>query len=159
MFTSWLKRKARLGTLLQSSGDEDEDGLALDRILHGQSVIAKTGLRGTLATFCVLSNCILIRNSQDHRGGQAPVHRQRSRRRWHVRMWPILGCTSCKPELYRLSIVFPRLTSSVAISTDGCMSASRSKNVLPSRHATCISFFPFRTPTKTHVSPLLPYYL
>jgi hypothetical protein len=43
MFTSWLKRKARLGALLQSSGDEDEDGLALDRILHGQSVIAKTG--------------------------------------------------------------------------------------------------------------------
>ncbi|KAF8269164.1 kinase-like domain-containing protein [Lactarius quietus] len=42
MFTSWLKRKARLGILLQSSGDEDEDGLALDRILHGQSVIAKT---------------------------------------------------------------------------------------------------------------------
>jgi len=44
MFTSWLKRKARLGTLLQSDGDEDQDGLALDRILHGQSVIAKTGL-------------------------------------------------------------------------------------------------------------------
>ncbi len=43
MFTSWLKRKARLGALLQSSGNEDEDGLALDRILHGQSVIAKTG--------------------------------------------------------------------------------------------------------------------
>jgi len=43
MFTSWLKRKARLGTLVQSSGDEDEDGLALDRILHGQSVVAKTG--------------------------------------------------------------------------------------------------------------------
>ena len=44
--TSWLKRKARLGTLLQSNGDEDEDGLALDRILHGQSVIAKTGMSG-----------------------------------------------------------------------------------------------------------------
>jgi len=43
MFTSWLKRKARLDTLLQSNGDEGEDGLALDRILHGQSVIAKTG--------------------------------------------------------------------------------------------------------------------
>ncbi|KAH9169186.1 kinase-like protein, partial [Lactarius sanguifluus] len=42
MFTSWLKRKARLSVLLQSNGDEDEDGLALDRILHGQSVIAKT---------------------------------------------------------------------------------------------------------------------
>jgi hypothetical protein len=49
MFTSWLKRKARLGTLFQSNGDEDQDGLALDRILHGQSVIAKTGLS---AIFC-----------------------------------------------------------------------------------------------------------
>jgi hypothetical protein len=38
-------RKARLGALLQSSGDEEEDGLALDRILHGQSVIAKTGVQ------------------------------------------------------------------------------------------------------------------
>ncbi|KAH9014496.1 kinase-like protein [Lactarius pseudohatsudake] len=38
----FFKRKARLGVLLQSNGDEDEDGLALDRILHGQSVIAKT---------------------------------------------------------------------------------------------------------------------
>jgi hypothetical protein len=44
MFTSWIKRKARLGTLLQSNGDEVEDGLALDRILHGQSVIARTGV-------------------------------------------------------------------------------------------------------------------
>jgi hypothetical protein len=48
MFTSWLKRKARLGILLQSNGDEDQDGLALDRILHGQSVIAKTGLSAIL---------------------------------------------------------------------------------------------------------------
>ncbi|EGN94476.1 hypothetical protein SERLA73DRAFT_188399 [Serpula lacrymans var. lacrymans S7.3] len=42
MSLSWLKRKARLGSLLSSSGDEDEEGLALDRILHGQSVIGKT---------------------------------------------------------------------------------------------------------------------
>ncbi|OCH86956.1 kinase-like protein [Obba rivulosa] len=42
MSKSWRKRKARLGTLLESKGDEDEDGLALDRILHGQSVIGKT---------------------------------------------------------------------------------------------------------------------
>jgi len=57
MFTSWLKRKARLGTLLQSNGDEDQDGLALDRILHGQSVIAKTGLS---AIFWFSSACYLI---------------------------------------------------------------------------------------------------
>jgi hypothetical protein len=52
MFTSWLKRKARLDTLLQSNGDEDQDGLALDRILHGQSVIAKTGLSAIFLVSC-----------------------------------------------------------------------------------------------------------
>jgi hypothetical protein len=57
MFTSWLKRTARLGTLLQSNGDEDQDALALDRILHGQSVIAKTGLS---AIFSFSSACRLI---------------------------------------------------------------------------------------------------
>jgi len=50
MSQSWHKRKARLGALLQitgaSSQTEDEDqllGVALDRILHGQRVIGKTG--------------------------------------------------------------------------------------------------------------------
>ncbi|SRR6266403_1966932 len=56
MFTSWLKRKARLGTLLQTNGDEDEDGLALDRILHGQSVIAKTGIWAIFWFSCVPSD-------------------------------------------------------------------------------------------------------
>jgi len=42
MSLSWFKRKARLATLLKSQGDEDADGLALDRLLHGQSVIGKT---------------------------------------------------------------------------------------------------------------------
>ncbi|TFY77005.1 hypothetical protein EWM64_g7008 [Hericium alpestre] len=40
--TSWKQRKARMGTLLQSRGDEDADGLTLDRVLHSQSVIGKT---------------------------------------------------------------------------------------------------------------------
>lgn len=42
MSLSWVKRKARLDTLLKGQGDEDADGLALDRLLHGQSVIGKT---------------------------------------------------------------------------------------------------------------------
>ncbi|KDQ53316.1 hypothetical protein JAAARDRAFT_210011 [Jaapia argillacea MUCL 33604] len=42
MSASWHKRKARLSALLQSDGDEEVDGLALDRLLHGQSVIGKT---------------------------------------------------------------------------------------------------------------------
>ncbi|KAF8917891.1 kinase-like domain-containing protein [Mucidula mucida] len=40
---SWNTRKSRLQELLKSRGDEDEDGLALDRLLHGHSVIGKTG--------------------------------------------------------------------------------------------------------------------
>lgn len=42
-FLSWRTRKSRLATLLNSQGDEDVDALALDRLLHGQSVIGKTG--------------------------------------------------------------------------------------------------------------------
>lgn len=40
----WRKRKIRLNGLLCEDGDEDAKSLALDRILHGQSVIGKTGV-------------------------------------------------------------------------------------------------------------------
>ncbi|PBK89685.1 kinase-like protein [Armillaria gallica] len=39
---SWIKRKWRLRELLESHGDEEEDGLVLDRLVHDQSVIGKT---------------------------------------------------------------------------------------------------------------------
>ncbi|KAF5353659.1 hypothetical protein D9758_008628 [Tetrapyrgos nigripes] len=42
MSLSWAQRKQRLQELLRSQGDEDEDGLTLDRLLHGQNVIGKT---------------------------------------------------------------------------------------------------------------------
>lgn len=42
MSGSWRKRKTRLNSLLNDDGDEDAKSLALDRILHGQSVIGKT---------------------------------------------------------------------------------------------------------------------
>ncbi|KAF7969326.1 hypothetical protein HWV62_27709 [Athelia sp. TMB] len=42
MSLSWHTRKSRLGNLLDSQGNEDDDALALDRLLHGQSVIGKT---------------------------------------------------------------------------------------------------------------------
>ncbi|GBE86225.1 kinase-like protein [Sparassis crispa] len=42
MSTTWHRRKTRLGILLDADGDEDAESLALDRILHGQSVIGKT---------------------------------------------------------------------------------------------------------------------
>ncbi|TFK46755.1 kinase-like protein [Heliocybe sulcata] len=38
----WANRKTRLCSLLQSGGDDDEEGVALDRLLHGASVIGKT---------------------------------------------------------------------------------------------------------------------
>ncbi|KAI0825457.1 kinase-like domain-containing protein [Irpex lacteus] len=38
----WRTRKTRLNELLGGEGDEDSRGVALDRILHGQSVIGKT---------------------------------------------------------------------------------------------------------------------
>lgn len=44
MSLPWNTRKIRLQELLKSRGDEDEDGLALDRLLHGHSVIGKTGM-------------------------------------------------------------------------------------------------------------------
>ncbi|KAL1755011.1 kinase-like domain-containing protein [Schizophyllum commune] len=42
MSHSWRSRKARLSELLRSEGDEEADGLALDRLLHGQNVIGRT---------------------------------------------------------------------------------------------------------------------
>lgn len=42
MSLSWHQRKTRLAALLKSQGDEDADGMALDRLMHGQNVIGKT---------------------------------------------------------------------------------------------------------------------
>ncbi|KAG5352641.1 hypothetical protein C0989_001366 [Termitomyces sp. Mn162] len=43
MSLSWSQRKLRLASLLKcGQGDEDAEGLVLDRMLHGQSVIGKT---------------------------------------------------------------------------------------------------------------------
>ena len=41
---AWRTRKTRLNELLGTEDDEDSRGIALDRILHGQSVIGKTGM-------------------------------------------------------------------------------------------------------------------
>jgi len=45
MSLPWHQRKARLASLLKSHGDEEADGIALDRLMHGQSVIGKTSTR------------------------------------------------------------------------------------------------------------------
>jgi len=45
MSSRWLKRRTRLRELLTiSTQDEDEEALAIDRVLHGQNVIGKTGI-------------------------------------------------------------------------------------------------------------------
>ncbi|KAH9951165.1 kinase-like protein [Amylocystis lapponica] len=93
MSASWFKRKARLDALLDVNGDEDDaEALALDRILHGQSVIGKTSktaeidaLRftdkdldvvGTLeygqfgvidVVTCKLNGCVYVRKSIEKR--------------------------------------------------------------------------------------------
>ena len=41
MSLSWTERKDLLSSLLQARGDDDE-GIALDRVLHGQNTIGKT---------------------------------------------------------------------------------------------------------------------
>lgn len=40
----WHQRKSRLTSLLKNQGDEDAEGVALDRLMHGQTVIGKTGM-------------------------------------------------------------------------------------------------------------------
>ncbi|KAF8148004.1 kinase-like domain-containing protein [Crassisporium funariophilum] len=92
MSLSWQQRKARLALLLKSRGDEDVDGVALDRLMHGQSVIGRTSktteiesLRfqdkdldvvGTLeygqfgvidVVTCHLDNCVYVRKSIEKR--------------------------------------------------------------------------------------------
>ena len=42
MSLSWHQRKLRLAVLLNSGSDEDEEGVALDRLTHGQNVIGNT---------------------------------------------------------------------------------------------------------------------
>ncbi|KAH9476305.1 Serine/threonine-protein kinase MRCK gamma [Psilocybe cubensis] len=89
MSLSWHQRKNRLASLLKTDGgDEDAEGLALDRLMHGQNVIGKTAkttevdaLRfkdrdldvvGTLeygqfgvidVVTCKLDNCVYVRKS------------------------------------------------------------------------------------------------
>ena len=47
MSPTWANRKSRLVTLLNvKPGDEEEEGLALDRLSHGQNVIGRSGEYG-----------------------------------------------------------------------------------------------------------------
>ncbi|KAF9531501.1 kinase-like domain-containing protein [Crepidotus variabilis] len=95
MSLSWHQRKERLAVLLKSDGDDDADGLVLDRLMHGQTVIGKTAkttevdsLRfqdkdldhvGTLdhgqygvidVVTCKIDNCVYVRKSVDKKFAQ-----------------------------------------------------------------------------------------
>lgn len=56
MSLSWVERKDLLSSLLQARGDDDE-GIALDRVLHGQNTIGKT---------CKFSRMARLLESIDH---------------------------------------------------------------------------------------------
>ena len=43
MSLSWYKRKTRLSSLISADGGEDAEGSLLDQLMHGQTVIGKTG--------------------------------------------------------------------------------------------------------------------
>lgn len=47
MSTSWPQRKAQLRTLLDCNGDDEEEGLALDRALHSQVALGKIRMWAT----------------------------------------------------------------------------------------------------------------
>ena len=45
MSLSWYKRKTRLSSLIGTAEDgEDGEAIALDQLMHGQTVIGKTGV-------------------------------------------------------------------------------------------------------------------
>ena len=124
------------------------------------SLKLKTRLCSTFASFCVLSNHVLTRDSQDHRGGQTPLHRQRPRRRRHVTIRPILDYTS-RPHARTVSSLHYSSCHQVGVvhcNFHGRVYLRKSietRFALKTRHATCVSFcfFPFRMPTKAHVPP------
>lgn len=83
----WRTRKSRLATLLNSQGNEDADALALDRLLHGQSVIGKTG--ELFCRWCEDKTWIDVELSKDDGDRRAEVQRQGSASRRHAGVWPI----------------------------------------------------------------------
>lgn len=43
MSLSWHKRKTRLSSLIAAEDGEDGEAVAMDQLMHGQTVIGKTG--------------------------------------------------------------------------------------------------------------------
>jgi|SRR5882762_1409719 hypothetical protein len=86
MALSWTKRKARLSSLLDIQGDGDSEGLALDRILHGQSIIGKTCESSWTDLSTPIIDATYSKNCGDRR---VTLHGQRSGRCGDARLWTI----------------------------------------------------------------------
>lgn len=83
MSSRWLKRRTRLRELLTISvQDEDEEALAIDRVLHGQSVIGKTGICFQQSQYYRL---LIFVPSENNRGRQAEIFRKGSDAYWYPR--------------------------------------------------------------------------
>ncbi|KAG1732861.1 kinase-like protein [Suillus paluster] len=65
MSLSWTRRKTLLSSLLNSS-DDDEEGLALDRILHGQQVIGKTARTAEIESLRFSDGDLVVLGTLDH---------------------------------------------------------------------------------------------
>lgn len=83
---SWAERKDLLSSLLQTRGDDDE-GIALDGVLHGQNTIGKTCKFFSLAV--EIERSFLINRSKNHQDRLTAIHRQRSCRTRHLRSRPV----------------------------------------------------------------------
>lgn len=65
MSLSWTKRKTLLSSLLNSS-DDDEEGLALDRILHGQRIIGRTARTAEIESLRFSDGDLIVLGALDH---------------------------------------------------------------------------------------------
>lgn len=65
MSLSWTKRKTLLGSLLNSL-DDDEEGLALDRILHGQRIIGRTARTAEIESLRFSDGDLIVLGTLDH---------------------------------------------------------------------------------------------
>lgn len=65
MSLSWTKRKTLLGSLLNSS-DDDEEGLALDRILHGQRIIGRTARTAEIESLRFSDGDLVVLGTLEH---------------------------------------------------------------------------------------------
>ncbi|KAI5994805.1 hypothetical protein EDD15DRAFT_764543 [Pisolithus albus] len=65
MSLSWAERKVLLDSLLRVQ-DDDEEGLALDRVLHGQNVVGKTSTTIRIDSLRFCDKDLAVLGTLDH---------------------------------------------------------------------------------------------